>query len=303
MFSAHRRAFIESGIGSTEVFKLEEDPAPAANPFDGLYNDGSSSTFGAPNIWSAGTTTQDFSAFYSSAAANSVPFFTFESPRWARQGEAFSFAVTANDFDGISGLTISLDSGPTWLGLTDNGAGSADLDGTPPTTSDLGPQEVTLTVSDGTDSASKTFSLYVHPDTSAVLLNEYNAVASDKFLNGGDATADDDGGTATDPVFGRVEGNGGDWFELVVVRNGTAGTVDLRGWRIELADNAGFPFAAEETIVLSQDSRWEAVPTGTILTFTEKRTSEGGLDTAWESSTTLPPPAGSGRTSGSATAH
>ena len=68
-----------------------------------------------------------------------------------------------------------------------------------------------------------------------------------------------------------------------MVGNGDAGTVDLRGWEIELADNASFPFAAEETIVLSQDSRWAAVPTGTILTFTEKRTAEGGLDTAWES--------------------
>ena len=37
-----------------------------------------------------------------------------------------------------------------------------------------------------------------------LILNEYNAVASDNFLNGGIATEDEDGGTAADPHFGRV---------------------------------------------------------------------------------------------------
>ncbi|MFH1108836.1 MAG: lamin tail domain-containing protein [Planctomycetota bacterium] len=48
-----------SGIGNDEVFKLEEDPSISVTQFSN-YNDGSSSTFGAPNIWSAGTITQDF---------------------------------------------------------------------------------------------------------------------------------------------------------------------------------------------------------------------------------------------------
>jgi len=47
-----------SGVGSTEVFKLEEDPSPDITPLSD-YNDGSSSTFGAPNIFSAGAMVQD----------------------------------------------------------------------------------------------------------------------------------------------------------------------------------------------------------------------------------------------------
>ncbi len=271
--------FIDSGVGSTEIFKLEQDPATSVNPLDATYNDGSSSTFGAPNIWSAGSTTQDFNGFYSETEVNSVPYFTFQSPRFARQGEAFSFAVTGDDFDGTSGLEISLTSGPAWLSVADNNDGTATLEGTP-TAGDIGLQDATLSISDGTDSAAKSFRIYVHPATATVILNEYNAVASDRFLNGGDASADDDSGTASDPVFARAEGNGGDWFELVVVGDGSPGTVDLRGWTIEIADNAAFPFAAGDTIVLSQDLFWEAVPTGMILTFTEKRTAEGGYDTA-----------------------
>ena len=50
-----------------------------------------------------------------------------------------------------------------------------------------------------------------------LILNEYNAVGSTDFLNGGDPNADVDGGFASDSYFGRVAGNGGDWFELVVV--------------------------------------------------------------------------------------
>lgn len=46
-------------LGSEEVGKLEFNPGTQISNFD--YNDGSSSTFGAPNVWSAGTVTQDFS--------------------------------------------------------------------------------------------------------------------------------------------------------------------------------------------------------------------------------------------------
>lgn len=46
-----------------------------------------------------------------------------------------------------------------------------------------------------------------------VLLNEWNAVGSSRFLDG-DAFADS---TAADTNFGRIQGNGGNWMELLVV--------------------------------------------------------------------------------------
>ena len=58
-----------------------------------------------------------------------------------------------------------------------------------------------------------------------VILNEYNAVDDTKWLDKNGLTAS----TKSDTYFGRVAGNGGDWFELVVVGNGTAGsTVDMQ---------------------------------------------------------------------------
>ena len=49
-------------MSAKEIFKLEANPSPFITPGSN-YNDGSSSTFGAPNRWSSGTIVQDFSAF------------------------------------------------------------------------------------------------------------------------------------------------------------------------------------------------------------------------------------------------
>jgi hypothetical protein len=51
------------GVGNDEVGKLEQDPSAAAAtaPPVPAYNDGTTSTFGAPNRWSMNTMEQDFS--------------------------------------------------------------------------------------------------------------------------------------------------------------------------------------------------------------------------------------------------
>lgn len=112
-----------------------------------------------------------------------------------------------------------------------------------------------------------------------VILNEYNAVANANWLNGGDANGDDDGGFASDSFFGRVQGNGGNWFELVVTGN----NVDMRGWVLfweeVLEDKWG-------TLTLSQDPTWSSLQAGTIITFIERSTVQGGLNT--DISYTLP---------------
>jgi hypothetical protein len=53
-----------TGVGSTEVFKLEEDPSASITPLSG-YMDGSSSTFGQPNEFNGGADVQDFSSLRS----------------------------------------------------------------------------------------------------------------------------------------------------------------------------------------------------------------------------------------------
>lgn len=208
------------------------------------------------------------------------PYFVSNPPKSGRVGILFNYAFTASALNSGESVTVTAVAKPAWLTLTGGttavNSTSGTLSGTP-VAADAGDHLVTLRVTDSVArTQDQTFVITVFPSTSPVIVNEYNGVGS---------TADLDtlgAGKGFDPVFGTANGNGGDWFELVVVGNGTpAGTVDMRGWTIEIRDEAGTTFTPGQTIRLSQDTRWSAVPTGTILTFIEDKTSRGGLDTAW----------------------
>ena len=61
VFGPTGEAIAGEGVNSEEVFKLEGEPTAIVTGADAAYNDGSSSTFGAANVFSAGTMTQDLS--------------------------------------------------------------------------------------------------------------------------------------------------------------------------------------------------------------------------------------------------
>jgi len=105
-----------------------------------------------------------------------------------------------------------------------------------------------------------------------IALNEYNAVKSDRFLGGGTLAQDANTppGTASDAQFGRVLGNGGNWFELVVLSD----HLDVRGWTLEWSET-GYSGA----IKLSNAAFWGDLRIGTIVTFIERTTALGGLNT------------------------
>lgn len=94
-----------------------------------------------------------------------------------------------------------------------------------------------------------------------VILNEYNAVDEFEFLNGGFASADQDGGRASDSFFGRVRGNGGDWFELVAITD----HLDMRNWKLDIYNNGVFT----GTLTLTNHIIWSDIRSGTIITISE----------------------------------
>jgi hypothetical protein len=104
-------------------------------------------------------------------------------------------------------------------------------------------------------------SLSVYAFGADVILNEYNAVAGSMFLNGGNSSADADGGRAGDCYFGRVEGNGGDWFELIVITD----HLDMRNWKLDIYENG----ALNETLDLTNHGIWSDLRSGTIITVSE----------------------------------
>ena len=103
-----------------------------------------------------------------------------------------------------------------------------------------------------------------------IILNEYNAVDSNDFLGGGDSSADDNGRRASDSYFGRVAGNGGDWFELVVIKD----HLDIRGWQLDVYEDG----LLDETLVLTANPIWQNLRAGTIITVSEDLPSDVSYD-------------------------
>jgi hypothetical protein len=108
-----------------------------------------------------------------------------------------------------------------------------------------------------------------------LMLNEMNAVGSTRWLG-----ANTPGGsTAADATFGRVQGNGGNWIELVV----TTDHLDVRDWELrwyenDAAANGSAVWDPTRTVVgqdaqgvikFSSDAFWSDLRQGTILTITE----------------------------------
>jgi hypothetical protein len=90
-------------------------------------------------------------------------------------------------------------------------------------------------------------------DAADVILNEYNAVSAGQFL-------EDDG---TDTYWERVEGNGGDWFELVVITD----HLDMRAWQLIINDDSD---EGPTTLALTGHDVWSDLRSGTIITVSEE---------------------------------
>lgn len=101
-------------------------------------------------------------------------------------------------------------------------------------------------------------------DASPMILNEYNAVIPTGFLKDG----------ASDTYWGRIVGNGGDWFELVVTRD----HLDARGWQLVVANNAGV--GAPVILTLTNDPLWSDLRSGTIITVSEDLPDDVSFDPA-----------------------
>ncbi|MCI0499450.1 MAG: hypothetical protein L0Y36_07195 [Planctomycetales bacterium] len=105
------------------------------------------------------------------------------------------------------------------------------------------------------------FGFFTTAFCASVILNEYNAVDTTGFLGGGTLAADDSGGRASDSYFGRVMGNGGDWFELVVITD----HLDMRGWMLDVYDSG----VLDKTLSLTNHTIWSDLRSGTIITVAE----------------------------------
>src|SRR6185503_15151103 len=102
----------------------------------------------------------------------------------------------------------------------------------------------------------------------ALVMNEVNMVSGNNFLEK----------NKIDTALGRVQGNGQNWWEFLVVAGDPGkNTLDLRGWTIDWSYHK-LPATTDPqphtdpnqygngTITFSNDPLWAAVPRGTMLT-------------------------------------
>ncbi len=129
-----------------------------------------------------------------------------------------------------------------------------------------------------------------------LILNEWNCVGSQKWLGNPDAAVagcpqpegpnGESCSNNDDVFFGRRLGNGGDWVELVVVKD----HADIRGWRVQWIEPGGGDADGTDVwygngatpqgqIVFTNASVWSDLRAGTIITVVELSTALGGLDT------------------------
>jgi hypothetical protein len=220
---------------------------------------GDATTVGSPGILGSGPVGNVPPAFSTPPQAYAVVDYDLSN--------AFFFVQAVDPNPGQT-VTLSLQSGPSWLSLNTT---SGQLSGVPTTKGQFN------AVIRATDNASpsafaeQTLTITVFPESSPILLNEYNAVGELEYLGGGDDSVT----TPNDTHFERRPGNGGEWLELVVVGEGNDGdTLDMRGWKIDIQGTEGL-----RTLTLSQDPYWSNVAAGTLLTFIANNSSNGGLDT------------------------
>jgi hypothetical protein len=100
--------------------------------------------------------------------------------------------------------------------------------------------------------------------TSPLILNEYNAVDSGEFLKNDNR----------DTYWGRIEGNGGDWFELVVTTN----HLDVTGWHLVLTNDTGGAGETTQTLTFDSDLLLQDLRAGTILTVSEELADDDSYD-------------------------
>ena len=184
---------------------------------------------------------------YWTFSVNAIPVIDPIQNQISTMGETVNLTPVATDDDDLIWAATNL---PNGLNIN---ATTGEIGGT---INDLGLFNITVSVNDGSVTTETAFSWWVVPKAKLVL-NEYNAVSGSKYLGGGDNSVNE----PADSRLGRIMGNGGDWFELVVIED----HLDIRNWQLSIVDDG----APAQVLVFSNNPVWADLRAGTIITVSE----------------------------------
>ncbi|MCW9709176.1 beta strand repeat-containing protein, partial [Fodinibius salsisoli] len=184
------------------------------------------------------------------SGVNEAPSFSSMPVTAAKEGEAYSYAIEASDPDG-DGLSFSGVEIPAWASLADNGDGTATLSGTPGP-DDMGDATVELEVSDGTDTASQSFTITVDNTNRAPVFDStpVTAAKEGQAYSYSVEASDPDGDAVTItpaqiPGWASLTDNG----DGTAILEGTPGLDDAGDTAIELTVSDGTATIAQSFII------------------------------------------------------
>ena len=136
---------------------------------------------------------------------NEAPVFDSSAVTSATEDVAYSYAIATSDVDGDA-LTITAPTLPAWLTVVDNGDGTASLTGTP-TNLEVGDHAVVLEVTDGSLTATQSFTITVGNVNDAPVITSPAAVSAAENQTGvATVTATDaDGDIPTFTITGGAD--------------------------------------------------------------------------------------------------
>ena len=239
-------------LTDADGFLVDEYATIPLQSTDAAYGRPADDPDSAPDYLSSPTPGESNAASTSGVA----PTLAFFVDRLYNEGEAVSLQVDAFDPDG-GPLTYALSPEPPGLGIDNDGL----ISGTA-TTPGVFASRLSVTDSDSNTTVQDVL-FNVFPRVSnppALILNEFNAVAPDRQLS----------------TSGGVDGNGGNWFEFVVVEN----QLDLRGMTIEFYDYQGSDdqLRLASSLTFTSDSRLQPLPAGAIVTISQDNPTDLSID-------------------------
>lgn len=214
---------------------------------------------------------------------NAAPAITSSAVTTSTADAAYSQVITASDADGDS-LTFAATSLPSWLSFD---AASATLSGTP-TASDGGDHNVTITVSDGTDTTTSSFTITVSvpnnaPMVTSTAVTEASQDAAYSYtLSASDADSDALTMTATTiPSWLVFDANNGGL-------TGTPGASDVGDHSVVLTVSDGTDSITDSfTITVAAAQIVDLTPTTGAIHIFDDSTKAGWF--AWDDSGAYPP--------------
>lgn len=199
---------------------------------------------------------------------NDTPHFTSTEKTAAIESELYTYNITTEDVDEDNVSIYASVALPTWLTITDNGNGTAQLQGTP-STSDIGTHHIVITVSDGSSSENQDFQIIVTNEKLIAhwKLDETSGLTASDELGNSNGTLTDMDGTEWESGY---DGNAINFSSTAISS------------RISAPDNSALNFSNSNSYTISAMAYTDPITNTVEMTVVSKGSSAVLVENNWQ---------------------